>query len=95
MAVQLEMRNLVFSPARIFPKKLFCYTSALYLNTVECITYRLSVLLVLLSAAVLLLLITTSTSTMNTSSNSDRVQQLLCFRTAAHKQAQSTQRGYR
>ena len=32
---------------------------------------------------------------MNTSSTSDRVQQLICFRIAAHKQAQATQRGYR
>ena len=32
---------------------------------------------------------------MNTSSTSDRVQRLLCFRIAAHKQAQATQRGYR
>ena len=32
---------------------------------------------------------------MNTSSTSDRVQQLLCFCIAAHKQAQATQRGYR
>ena len=63
------------------------------LERITCPTIVLCVLLVLLSVAVLLPLITTST--MNISSTSFRVQQLLCVRMAAHKQAQATQRGYR